>query len=361
MKGYIKRLDLYIIKKFLGTFFYAIMILAIIACVIDYSEKVEEFVKKNVPTSEILSYFSNFVPHITALLFPLFIFIATIFFTSKLAYKSEIIAILSSGVSFQRLLRPYLMAGGFLCLLSLIANHYLVPAANSKRIAFEDKYLHYNAQSSDNNVHLRLTENLYVFIQNYDYASNFGYRFTAETIEGTHMKEKIMADRVSYDSVKHIWKLYGVKIRTNDSLNETFIQQAEMEKKFPFTPHDLDEDEAIKDALTTPELNKYIAREELRGRETLSFFYVEKYRRTAQPFAGLILTVIGACIASRKIRGGSGVHLAFGIVISAMYIMAMQLTNTFATKAGLDPLLAVWIPNIIFGIVATYLFIRQVK
>lgn len=337
------------------------MILAVIACVIDYSEKVEDFLKKQVPTNEVLFYFTNFVPHITALLFPLFLFISTIFFTSKMAYKSEIIAILAAGVSFQRMMRPFLIAGGFLCLISLLANHYVVPVANKNRIAFEDKYLHYNPQSSDKNVHLRLRENLYVFIQNYDYSSNFGYRFTAETIEGTHMKEKIMADRVSYDSVKKVWKLYSVKIRTNDSLEETFTQEAEMEKEFPFTPHDLDEDEAIKDALTTPQLNKYIAREKLRGRETLSFFYVEKYRRTAQPFAGLILTIIGVCIASRKIRGGSGLHLAVGIIISALYIMAMQLTNTFATKAGLDPLLAVWIPNIIFGTLAAYLFAKQVR
>lgn len=356
-----KKLDWYIIKKFLGTFFYAIMILAVIACVIDYSEKVEDFVKKEVPTGEILNYFKNFVPHITALLFPLFIFIATIFFTSKMAYKSEIIAILASGVSFQRVMRPYLIGGGFLCLISLIANHWIVPAANKERIAFEDKYLHYNAQSSDRNVHLRLTKDLYVYIQNYDYKSNMGWKFTAETIEGTHLKKKVMADRASYDSVKHIWKLYNVKIRVNDSLTEQLTYKPEMEAVYPFKPSDLDEDEAIKDALTTPELNKYIAREKLRGRETLNFFYVEKYRRTAQPFAAMILTIIGACLASRKVRGGSGLHLAMGIIISALYIMAMQLTNTFATKSGLDPLLAVWIPNIIFGALGGYLFYRQIK
>ena len=355
------RLDWYIVKKFLGTFFYAIMILAVIACVIDYSEKMEDFVKKNVAWGEIANYFKNFVPHITALLFPLFIFIATIFFTSKMAYKSEIIAILASGVSFQRMLRPYIIGGTFLSLISLVANHYIVPAANKQRIAFEDKYLHYNPMSSDKNIHLRLSKELYVFIQNYDYTSNMGYHFTAETIQGVALKEKLMADRVSYDSVKKIWNLYDVKIRTNDSLNETFERKAEMQKTYPFTPHDLEEDEAIKDALTTPELNKYIAREELRGRETLNFFYVEKYRRTAQPFAAMILTIIGACIASRKIRGGSGLHLALGIVISATYIMAMQLTNTFATKSGLDPLLAVWIPNFIYGALALYLFIRQVR
>lgn len=357
----LKRLDWYILKRFIGTFFYAIMILAVIASVIDYTEKVEDFVKKDVPTAEIIEYFKNFIPHITALLFPLFIFIATIFFTSKLAYKSEIIAILASGVSFQRFMRPYLIGGILLSFLSYLANHYIVPSANKGRIAFESKYLNYSPSSSDKNVHLRLRKDLYIYLQNYDFISNTGNRFTAETIDGIKMTKKIMADRISYDSVTNTWKLYNVRIRTNDSLTEHFEIVSEMEQKYPFTPDDLYEDEAIKDALTTPELNRYIEREKLRGRETLNFFYVEKYRRTAQPFAALILTIIGACIASRKIRGGSGLHLALGIIISATYIMALQLTNTYATKAGLDPLLAVWIPNIIYGILAIYLFIRQIR
>ena len=356
-----KKLDRYIIKKFIGTFFYAILILAIIACVIDYSEKVEDFVKKDVPTAEVLNYFKNFIPHITALLFPLFVFIAAIFFTSKMAYKSEIIAILASGVSFQRMLVPYIISGVFLALISLVANHYIVPAANKERIDFENKYLHYAASSSDKNVHLRLSKDLYIFIQSYDFKVNTGYRFTAETIDGTQLKEKIFAERISYDSVKNNWKLFNVRIRTNDSLSETYKELPEMEREFPFKPRDLDEDEAIKDALTTPELDRYIAREKLRGRETLNFFYVEKHRRTSQPFAVIILTIIAACIASRKIRGGSGLHLAIGIVICAFYIMAMQMTNTYATKSGLDPLLAVWIPNIIFSAFAGFLYYRQVK
>lgn len=355
-----KKLDWYIIKKFIGTFFYAILILAIIACVIDYSEKVEDFVKKDVPTLEILNYFKNFVPHITALLFPLFVFIAAIFFTSKMAYKSEIIAILASGTSFQRMLRPFLISAVFLALISLLANHYIVPAANKERIAFETKYLHYAASSSDKNVHLRLSKDLYIFLQSYDFKRNTGYRFTAETIDGTQLKEKIFAERVAYDTAKNEWKLFNVRIRTNDSLNETYEEIPELVKTFPFKPRDLDEDEAIKDALTTPELNRYIAREKLRGRETLSFFYVEKHRRTSQPFAVIILTIIAACLASQKIRGGSGLHLAIGIIICALYIMAMQLTNTYATKAGLDPLLAVWIPNMIFSVFAGYLFYKKV-
>lgn len=357
-----KKIDWYIVRKFLGTFFYAIMILAIIACVIDYSEKMDDFVTKKAPVLAILNYFKNFIPHISALLFPLFIFIATIFFTSKMAYKSEIIAILASGTSFQRFLRPYLMGGGFLCLLSLLANHWVVPNANKQRLAFENKYIHNALYSSDRNVHLRLSKDLYVYMMNYDYQANVGYHFTAEKIDGTILREKLSAERASYDSVKKIWHLYNVRIRTNDGLKETLTFEPELFRKYgSFKPIDLEEDDAIKEALTTPELNAYIAKEKLRGSETLNFFYIEKYRRTAQPFAALILTVIGVCISSKKIRGGSGLHLALGIVISALYIMAMQFTNTFSTKAGLNPLIAVWIPNFIFGIVAWYLYRKQVR
>jgi lipopolysaccharide export system permease protein len=358
----LKKLDWYIVKKFVGTFFFAIIILAVIACVIDYTEKVEDFVEKKAPALAILIYFKNFVPHITALLFPLFLFIATIFFTSKLAYKSEIIAILASGTSFQRFMRPYLIGGGFLCALSLMFNHWVVPNANKQRLAFEDRYIHNALTSSDRNVHLQLSKGLYVYMQSYDYRNNVGYRFTAEKMDGTLLKEKLSADRASYDSAKKEWKLFNVLIRTNDDIKETLTSYPELTRKYPsFTPKDLEEDDAIKEALTTPELNRYIAREKLRGRETLNFFYVERERRTAQPFAGLILTIIGVCIASRKVRGGSGLHLALGIVISAMYIMALQLSTTFSTKAGLNPFIAVWIPNFIFGTLAFYLYRRQIK
>ncbi|RYD58959.1 MAG: YjgP/YjgQ family permease [Sphingobacteriales bacterium] len=356
-----KKLDWYIIKKFIGTFIFAILIMAVISCVIDYNEKQEDFTIKNIPWGERLEYFKNFIPHIVALLFPLFIFIATIFFTSKIAYKSEIIAILAGGVSYQRFLRPYIIGAVFLCGISFLANHYVVPAANKDRIAFENKYLHYTASQSDRNIHLRLSKDLYVYMQSYDYVANMGYRFTAETISGTSLKEKLMADRASYDTLKQEWTLYNVAVRTNNGISEKLENHTELKKKYPFTPFDLEEDETIKEALTTPELEKYIAREKLRGRETLNFFYVEKYRRTSQPVAGIILTIIGACIASRKIRGGSGLHLALGIVISALYIMALQLTNTFSTKAGLEPIIAVWIPNMVFGVLALYLFIRQVR
>ena len=358
----IKKLDWYIIKKLLSTFFFAIMILALISCVIDYSEKVDNIVSKKVPFAEVANYYKNFIPHITALLFPLFIFIATIFFTSKIAYKSEIIAILSSGVSFQRFLRPYVIGGGFLCLVSLVANHWIIPVANKQRIAFEDTYINENQYKyAGDNIHLGISKNTYIYMQNFNFGNLTGNRFTAEKIEGTLLKEKLMADYISYDTIKKIWHLHNVVIRTNDSASETIRKVADTNIAYKFVPLDLSKTDAIKEALTTPQLIRYISQEQLRGRENLNLYYIEKDRRSAQPFAGFVLTLMGACIASRKIRGGSGLHLALGIVISAVYIMFMQLSTTFSAKSNLSPMLAVWIPNVIFAGVAYLLYRRQVK
>jgi lipopolysaccharide export system permease protein len=358
----LKQMDVYLIKKFISTFLFSILLMAMISCVIDYSEKVDSFVQKKTPILEIANYYKNFVPHIVALLFPLFIFIATIFFTSKLAYKSEIIAILAGGVSYTRFLRPYVIGAGFLCTVSLVFNHWIIPLANKQRIAFEDKYINdNNFKYASDNMHLGISKDTYVYLQNYSYSSNTGNHFTEEKIDGILLKEKLMANYVTYDTVKKIWHLHNVTIRKNDSAKESVTKLPELDKKYPFTPYDLNRTDAIKEALTTSELNDYVERERLHGRENLNFYYVEKHRRTAQPFAGFILTMIGVCIASRKIRGGSGLHLALGIVISAVYIMFLQVSTTFSTKANLSPFLAVWIPNFIFAVIAWFLYRRQVK
>lgn len=356
-----KKLDWYILKKFLGTFFYAILILAVITGVIDYSEKVDDFVKRQAPGVAIMGYYSNFIPYMVAFLFPLFIFIATIFFTSKLALKTEIIAILAAGVSYPRFLRAYWVGAAFLSGICLVANHLVIPAANKKRLAFEDRYIRENPYSVDRNVHLRLSPEKYIYLQSYDFTTATGYRFTEERIVGTELKEKLMAERVTYDSLKKEWTLYNIIIRRNNDLKEELVFAPEQKKKYPFTPSDLENDNDVMTAMTTPVLNKVIAREKLRGRENLNQYYVEKYRRTAQPFAGIILTIIGVTIASKKVRGGSGLHLALGIMISAAYIMAIQFTATFSTKAGMNPLLAVWMPNIIFGFIAMLMYRRQVQ
>lgn len=357
----ITKIDWYILKKFIGTFFYAILIMAVISGVIDYTEKMNFFVSKKVPAWEIAGYFKNFIPHIIALLFALFIFIATIFFTSKLAYKSEIIAILATGASFNRFLRPYIIGATFICSIFLVANHWLVPMANKQRMAFEDKYTQQTITNSDRNVHLRLSKELFIYVQTYDYSVNSGYRFSAEKIDSTALVEKITAERISYDSVQKTWNLYNVMIRRNNGLKEEIKFVADMKVPYPFTPKDLYNDEDIKETLTTPELDRFIQTEKQRGRESLNIYYVEKYRRTAQPAAGFILCMIGVCISCRKIRGGSGFHLALGILISAIYMMLLQFSTTFSTKADLNPLVAVWIPNFIFSVIAFILYRREAR
>ncbi len=354
-----KILDWYIVRKFIGTFFFAILVLAIIACVIDVSEKLNDFTQHHAPLGAVLNYYKNFIPHISALLYPLFIFIATIFFTSKLAYKSEIVAMLATGMPFNRFLRPYVIGAAFLGVLSLLANHWVVPMANRSRLAFEDRYVHEKVTNSDRNVHMQLSPDLLIYMESYDYASNTGYHFTAEKIKGTLLLEKLMADHVSYDSATKLWHLYQVVVRTNDSLKETLDFKPELMANYPFTPKDLRENSDVKEALTTPQLNHYIQVQKLHGNDTLNVFYVEKYRRSAQPVAGFILSLIGACIASRKIRGGSGFHLALGIAISAIYMLILQFSTTFSTKAGLNPFIAVWIPNVVAGIGAYFVYRRQ--
>lgn len=340
---------------------YAIGIMALISCVIDYSEKVADFVKNHAPASAILFYYLTFIPHITALLFPLFIFIAAIFFTSRLAYRSEIIAMLATGMSFTRFLRPYVYGAVFLGTISLAANHFLIPMANKYRLRFEDQYYKNKILSSDDNVHLKLSNRLLIYVQNYNYVSNNGNRFVAETIHGNELKERLSAESASYDSVQKNWKLRHVTIHKLNGLQEHLEYVPELIRAYPFTPKDLHTNLAIKEALTTPQLNSYIALQQERGNSSLNFYEIEKHRRTAQPFAALILTIIGACIASRKVRGGSGLHLALGIVISALYIMAMQFSNTFSTNAGFSPFVATWIPNLIFGVFALVLYRRQVQ
>ncbi len=357
-----KKLDWYILKKFLGTFFYAIFILAVIIFVIDLSEKMDTFAKRNAPILEILNYYKNFLPQMTATLFPLFVFIAAIFFTSKMANQSEIIAILASGVTYHRLMRPYITGGVLLGLLSFMANHYIIPQSNKELLIFKNKYVDNISNQSSKNVHLRLSDHQYVYLQTYDFTSNTGYRFSEEILNGTLLKEKLIAERASYDSVKKVWNLYNVSIRTNDGLKETLQFYPELSRSYStFSPKDLIQDNQLMTAMTTPILNKVIEREKLRGRENLNEFYVERDMRTAQPFAAIILTLIGAGMASRKIRGGSGIHLAFGVVLSAIYVMALQFTKTFSTKAGLNPMLAVWIPNIIFSFIAIYFYRKHIR
>jgi len=363
-----KKLDWYILKKFISTFFFSIFLFAVIAVVIDVSEKADDFVKSQLSASRIITdYYFGFIPHIIALLFPLFIFIAVIFFTSKMAGRSEIIAILASGTPFNRWLRPYLIGGVFLASILWLANQYVVPNANKIRGAFEATYVDRNS-SYENLVnhqtttyYLRIDSFTYAGMYNYDTVSKQGGTFFMYKIKNNRVIENTRATNISWDAAKNAWKLNNVFDRKIAGIQEQVATHDEQYMKFAFKPSDLNRDKYTKDKLTSPELRRFIELEKARGSENLNELIVELERRNATPVTVILLTLIGAVVAGRKVRGGSGSHLAVGFVTAALFILADRFSTTFATKGNLSPVLAAWIPNIIFLFVAYFLYKKAPK
>lgn len=357
------KIDWYILKKFLGTFFYAITILTVISVVIDITEKIDDFISHHLSVSFIVfHYYIGFIPYIVALLFPLFVFIAVIFFTSKMAYRLEVMAILSSGVSFGRFLRPYWVGGIFLALMLGIANQGVIPRANKISTKFENTYVKDNRKENVLvNIHMRVDTLTYITMNNYFIEGRYVSGFTMEKIEGQKLLSKLESRTLTWDSTKQSWRSSRAVIHEVHDLQMGVRTVTDTTFKMNLTPKDLLTNTNARAAMTTSQLEQYIARQELRGAGGLNYLYVEKYRRVASAFAVLILTFIGAIIASRKVRGGSGLHLALGIVISASYILFMQFSTTFSVKGNLNPLLAVWIPNIVFAGVAIWLYRRAPK
>ncbi|MFM2386729.1 MAG: hypothetical protein RL660_1486 [Bacteroidota bacterium] len=353
-----KILDKYILKQFVGTFIFCVFILSIIAIVIDFTEKVDSFMGGKAPGSAILKYYLAFVPYINALLFPLFVFVAVIFFTSRLTNRSEVIAMLNGGMSYNRFLLPYLIGGIFFSGVILYGNHSLIPKANRLRLNFENKYINYNSVKSGNDMHFRISPTEFIYLKSYNVLGKTGYNFSYERIVDLQLREKIWANEIQFDSVKKSWRLINVKIRSLDSNRESLTQYPKLERSFNFVHSDLIEEHEVKQAMTTSELNAFIDKEKRKGNPALSAFEVEKHRRTAAPGSVIVLTLIGAIMSSRKVRGGSGIHLALGLLIGAAYIVFMQFSVTFSIKGDLPPMLAVWIPNFIFAALAFVIYKR---
>ncbi len=362
-----KKLDWYILKKFLTTFFFAIFLFTIIAVVVDVSEKTDDFVKSRLGVSRIITdYYLGFVPHIIALLFPLFVFIAVIFFTSKMAGKSEIIAILASGTSYSRWLRPYWMGGIILAVMLWFANQYVVPKANQIRGTFEAKYIDGNSTYDallmrNNNIYQRVDSFTYAGILSYDTMSKRGGPVFLYRIVNNAVVENMRAESISWDTAVKKWRMDGLLDRKLHPLNEQVTLEASKVMRFEFTPNDLNQDKYTKDKLTSPQLDRFIKLQELRGSEGLNELKVERYRRDATCMTVLLLTLIGGVVAGRKVRGGSGVHLAVGFVIAALFIIADRFSTIFSTKGNLPPIIAAWIPNMIFIFVLVYLYRKAPK
>ncbi len=362
-----KKLDWYILRKFFSTFVFCMLAFTVIAIAVDSSEKTDDFVKTGLSTFEILrEYYVGFVPFIWGMLFPLFVFIAVIFFTSKMALRSEVIAILASGTSFRRWLRPYVVGGIFLGLLLWFANLYAIPKANEIRSDFEKRYLTtFNAQESyqrcANCFYKRLDSITYAGIKYFDATAKTASGFFMEKVQKNKVVYNLRADRMEWDSTKRAWKLTNVVERRIDSTREYVQQFPEKVMKLNLLPSELRKDEFLKDKLTSPELQHFIHVEELRATEGLAPLKVELARRNATPYTVVLLTLIGAIIAGRKTRGGSGLHLAIGIIIASLYILSDRFSSVFAIKSNFHPVLAAWMPNIAFTLVAIYLFRKAPK
>jgi lipopolysaccharide export system permease protein len=351
-----KRIDTYIIKKFLGTFFYAIGLIIIIVIIFDISEKIDDFIEKDAPLSDILfKYYLNFVPYFANLFSPLFTFIAVIFFTSKLASNTEIVAILSSGISFRRLLRPYIISAIFLALFSFVLSNFIIPPANKKRLEFEMMYIRNAVRSKDMNMHMQISPGTYVYTEIFNNESNTAYHFSLEKINENGLYYKLSSDFAKWDSVKGSWKIENYFIRTIEDRKERIKNGKQIDTVINLKPSDFIENLHNIETMNWSQLNNYISDERLKGSDNLSYYLVEKHKRIAFPFATVVLTLIGVSLSSKKIRGGIGLNLGFGITLSFIFILFMQITTTFATNGNLPAVIAVWIPNIVFGALGVYL------
>jgi lipopolysaccharide export system permease protein len=351
----------------LRVFFFSIFLFAVIAVVIDVSEKTDDFVRSGLSGPEIFThYYIGFIPHIIALLFPLFVFIAVIFFTSKMAGQTEIVAILASGTTYNRWLRPYWIGGVLLGLLLWVSNQWIVPKANNIRGSFEAAYV--DAHSSYNalittspDVYFRIDSFTYAGIYGYDTANNRGRGFFTYRVEKGKVVSNLRAENIIWDTATKNWRLTDVIERKVLDSKESVSFTMEIRKTYPFKPIDIKKDKYTKDKLTTTQLINQIKVEELRGSEGLNELKIERYRRDATPITVLLLTLIGGIIAGKKVRGGSGSHLALGFVIAALFIITDRFSTIFSTKGNLPPLLAAWIPNLIFIWVVYYLYKKAPK
>ena len=327
------------------------------------SEKTDDFTKSQLSAREVfLQYYMGFIPFIISMLFPLFVFISVIFFTSKMANRSEFIAILASGVSLQRILRPYLLGGILLAVILWVGNFYIVPKANEKRTVFEAKYVRSPMMEvMSKSIYMRIDSFSYCGIRYYDTTAKGGGSFFMERVINHKVTYNLRSDNINWDTTRKMWKLSGVVERKVGDLKEEVNYYPELHKNFNFTPRDLQRDEYVKSRLTTPELSRMIQMEQLRGSESVKELIMEKARRSSTPVAVVILTFIGAILACRKIRGGSGMHLAMGIVICAIFILTDRFSTIFSTKGNLNPYAAAWIPNVIFGLITIYLYKKAPK
>lgn len=357
---YIGILDWYIIKKFIGTYIYAILLIISIAIVFDFNENLSKFTQYHAPWRAIIfDYYANFVPYYSNLFSPLFVFIAVIFFTSKLAGNSEIISMMAAGVSIRRLMRPYMISCVLIAGLTFYLNSFVIPHGTVIRQNFETLYRNSKKNTSAENVQLQVAKNTVAYIQHYDDQYKRGYGFSLVKFKDKKIVSHMTAMEIQYDTVadtKYHWKVSNWKIRTLKGLKEHIQSGASKDTVLLMEPTDLVYSKGQQETFTSPELLNYISKQTSRGSGNVVQYEVEFHKRIAMSFSSFILTIIGLSLSSRKRKGGMGLYLGIGLALSFGYIMLQTVSATFAIKDNTPPILAAWIPNIIFAIIAYFCY-----
>ena len=358
-----KIIDRYILKKFLGTFFFMLAVIMSIAIVFDISEKLEKFMRSDAPFLKIVfNYYLNFAFYYGNLFSSLLIFLSVLLFTSQMAQRTEIVAIFASGVSFRRFLYPYFIGATILVGVSIYFTHYQLPIANKTRLQFEEEYLRKQFRISDKNLHRQYAPNKIAYFESFSTINNVGYKFSIEQWDDDgKLSSKLLADRARFDSLSGKWVIENYYIRHFSDSIETITKGTKIDTLLALKPSDFGQRISVASTMGYTELNDFIDAERKKGSDQTVHYEIEKHQRTSYPFATYILTIIGVSIASRKNRGGIGAHLAVGVLIAVTYIFAMKVTTVAATNAGLNPLLAVWLPNIIYFFISILVFVKAQK
>jgi lipopolysaccharide export system permease protein len=353
----LKILDIYVIRKFLSTFLLSIVLILSIVVIFDLSEKIDDFLESGAKLNVILfDYYLNFIPYFGVLFSSLFSFLAVIYFTSRMAYNTEIIAILNSGMSFRRFMVPYFISATLIASVTFYLSDQVIPGANKVKLDFEEQYVRKRPiRFKTKDFHRQIEPGVYVYLHSYSNVSKVGYQFTIEKFEDGELVSKMVADQIRWDTTVNKWRARRYYIRTIDGLNETIEEGKQIDTTLAMHPDDFKMRLSIVETMSLKELDEFIQKQRMQGETNITSYLIERQNRIAFPFTTFILTLIGVAVSSRKMRGGIGLQIAIGVVISFTYILFMQFSKQFAIGGMLPVVAAVWLPNVFFLIVALFL------
>ncbi len=349
-------LNRYVLKKFLKTFLFVVGVMVLVVVVIDFTEKNHKFIQNKLSTSDILGYYYGFIPYIISLVTPITAFIATVYVTAQLSQRTELIAILSSGKSFIYIIKSFFIGSLIIAISSFLLNGWIIPHLNKDRVAFEVMYIKGPYFFSDKNVHFKIDENSYLYLERYDNNMEIGYNVTIENFEDNELKAKLFARQIIWKNDIEKWRLKSWRTRELFDRGEEINTGFELDTTLLVSPSDFDNNYRLSETFTNNELNEFINLQQLRGADDTNIYKIEKYMRIAQPFTVILLVILGVVIASRKSRQGKGYLIALGFSFAFAFIISFVMSRAFAENGSLAPLLAIWLPNIIFSFLTAYLY-----